>query len=179
MNELHPDWITHRLPTEADADDDGDVKVPYSIETLTKGPGYSYNYLHYSIAVPGQPWWSEEAAANASPAPAPSHPEPFDVRRFSTDARPFIRGNGFDGLELGENLEEANKFISWINARLSLLAPASAPTRKVVQIAIESPPTEDNHSYIYALCNDSTIHFHAPGTDAPWQQLPPIPQPEA
>jgi hypothetical protein len=69
MNELHPDWITHRLPTAADADGEGDVKVPYSIESLTKGPRYSYNYLHYSDAVPGQPWWSEKAAANASPAP--------------------------------------------------------------------------------------------------------------
>jgi len=133
MNELHPDWITHRLPTEVDADADGDVRIPLSVDAAMNSPersaaeiGWTRAHSHHGLIVPGQPWWSEEAAANASPASAP---------------------------------------------------PAPAPTRKVVQIAIESPPTEDNHSYIYALCNDSTIHFHAPGTDAPWQQLLPIPQP--
>jgi hypothetical protein len=123
----HPDWITDRLPTEADADSDGDVFLPEKPSALPGGDYSERVWQHWSLVVPGQPWWSEEAAANPTPASAP---------------------------------------------------PAPAPTRKVVQIAIESPPTEDNHSYIYALCNDGTIHFHAPGTDAPWRQLPPIPQPE-
>ena len=176
MNELHPDWITHRLPTAADAGDDGDVQIP---ETPNEPPSedLTCNWQHWSLVVPGQPWWSVKAAANASPAPAPFHPEPFDVRRFSTDARPFIRGNGFDGLELGENLEEANKFISWINARLSLLAPASAPTRKVVQIAV-TPNTPEKKTTLYALCSDSTIWWIS-DCSAFWTQIPPIPQPEA
>jgi hypothetical protein len=183
ISNIHPDWITNRLPTAADADDDGDVRIPLSVDAAMNGPehgvvGLYWTYSHHGLIVPGQPWWSEKAAANPTPAPAPSHPEPFVVRRYSTDARPFIRGNGFDGLELGEDLEEADKFISWINARLSLLAPASAPTRKVVQIAVESPATQGDYAYIYALCNDGTILFHGVGTDQPWRQLPPIPQPE-
>ena len=125
MTELHPDWITNRLPTKADADDDGDVQLPEVPKAL---PGdYIENiWQHWSLVVPGQPWWSEKAAANSTPPATP---------------------------------------------------PAPAPTRKVVQIAVESPAIEGNYAYIYALCDDSTIHFYAPGTDAPWQQLPPIPQP--
>ncbi len=71
MNELHLDWITHRLPTAADADDDGDVQLPEVPKAL---PGdYIENiWQHWSLVVPGQPWWSEKAAANASPAPAPA-----------------------------------------------------------------------------------------------------------
>jgi hypothetical protein len=72
----HPDWIIDRLPTAEDADGGGDVKVPYSIESLTKGPRCSYIYLHYSVAVPGQPWWSKKAAANPTPASAPPAPAP-------------------------------------------------------------------------------------------------------
>jgi hypothetical protein len=71
MNELHADWITHRLPTAADADDDGDVRLPEVPKAL---PGdYSENiWQHWSLVVPGQPWWSEKAATNPTPASAPA-----------------------------------------------------------------------------------------------------------
>ncbi len=129
---IHPDWITNRLPTAADADRDGDVRIPLSFDAAMNGPkhgigGLYWTFYHHGLIVPGQPWWSEKAAANPAP-PATS--------------------------------------------------PAPAPTRKVVQIAAESRPTERSYAYIYALCNDGTILFHGVGTDQPWRQLPPIPQPE-
>jgi hypothetical protein len=131
---IHPGWITNRLPAEADADADGDVRIPLSVDAAMSSPersaaeiGWTRAHSHHGLIVPGQPWWSEEAAANPAP-PATS--------------------------------------------------PAPAPTRKVVQIAVESPPTEGDYAYIYALCNDGTILFHGAGTDQPWRQLPPIPQPE-
>jgi hypothetical protein len=124
---LHPDWITNRLPTAADADHEGDGWLPEVPKALT-GDCSENSWQHWSLVVPGQPWWSEKAAANPTP-PATS--------------------------------------------------PAPAPTRKVVQIAVESPATEGDYAYIYALCNDGTILFHGVGTDQPWRQLPPIPQPEA
>jgi hypothetical protein len=69
MNE----WITDRLPTRADADADGDVRVRYE----TGGAPEDGVYVHYSVVVPGQPWWSRNAAARAAqptppPAPAPT-----------------------------------------------------------------------------------------------------------
>jgi hypothetical protein len=73
MNELHADWITDRLPTKADADRDGDVHIPQGIEGAEEGPDSGhFHYYHYSLIVPGQPWWSVKAAANPTPAPAPT-----------------------------------------------------------------------------------------------------------
>jgi hypothetical protein len=137
ISNLHSDWITHRLPTAADADDDGDVRIPLSVDAAMNCPKHSLTklslteldcaWVHHGLIVPGQPWWSKAAAANRTP-PATS--------------------------------------------------PAPAPARRVVQIAVESPATEGDYAYIYALCDDNTILFHGVGTDQPWRQLPPIPQPK-
>jgi len=67
------EWITDRLPTLADADADGEVRVRYE----TGGAPEDGVYVHYSVVVPGQPWWSRNAAArtgqpNLPPAPAPA-----------------------------------------------------------------------------------------------------------
>ena len=51
--------------------------------------------------------------------------EPFVVRHYICDDRPTIKGNGFDGLVVGDNREEADQFVAWVNARI-----ASPPQRK-------------------------------------------------
>jgi hypothetical protein len=44
------EWITDRLPTEADGDGNGDVRV-------RSRPGSSeYNFAHWSYVGPGAPW---------------------------------------------------------------------------------------------------------------------------
>lgn len=43
---------------------------------------------------------------------------PFVVRHYTDDERPSIKGNGFDGLEIGEDRQEAEEFIAWINKRI-------------------------------------------------------------
>jgi len=43
-------WITDRQPTEADADDDGDVKIP------TRPNSEAYQYMHWNRVGPGMPW---------------------------------------------------------------------------------------------------------------------------
>jgi formylglycine-generating enzyme required for sulfatase activity len=45
--------------------------------------------------------------------------EPFVVKHYSGDERPIIKGNGFDGLEVGQDREEAQAFADWVNARLA------------------------------------------------------------
>jgi hypothetical protein len=78
---LHPDWITDRLPTEADADSDGDVLIPQGIEGAEEGPDSGcFHYYHYSLIVPGQPWWSKKAAA-ANPTPPATSPAPAPTRK--------------------------------------------------------------------------------------------------
>lgn len=44
--------------------------------------------------------------------------EPFVVRHYTGDERPCIKGNGFDGLLVGEDREEAQAFVDWLNDRL-------------------------------------------------------------
>ena len=68
------DWITGRLPTAADADEDGDVRVCLE----PSGRSEDGIYVHYSKVVPGQPWWSPKAVAQPTPPPAPA-PAPTRV----------------------------------------------------------------------------------------------------
>ncbi len=68
-NDTMTEWITDRLPTRADADAEGEV-------TIRRGPEL-LGYMYWSCVVPGQPWWSRNAAARAAhptppPAPAPA-----------------------------------------------------------------------------------------------------------
>lgn len=39
----------------------------------------------------------------------------FAVKHYVGTERPIIKGNGFDGLEIGEDREEAEDFIRFIN----------------------------------------------------------------
>jgi hypothetical protein len=69
------EWITDRPPTEADADDDGEVIISW---TPGDTPEESCKWAKYSAVSPGQPWWSERAdyardyAARVTPPPAPA-----------------------------------------------------------------------------------------------------------
>ncbi len=41
--------------------------------------------------------------------------EEFIVKHYLSDERPSIKGNGFDGLEIGEERDDAEEFISYVN----------------------------------------------------------------
>jgi hypothetical protein len=45
--------------------------------------------------------------------------EPFVVKHYSADERPTLKGNGFDGLEIGEDREEAERFVAFVNAAVA------------------------------------------------------------
>lgn len=44
--------------------------------------------------------------------------EDFVVKHYTTEERPVIKGNGFDGLEVGTDREEAEIFIKWVNGHI-------------------------------------------------------------
>ncbi len=78
-NDTMTEWITDRLPTWQDADGDCEVQAPYRPDTEPEDGVY----VDYRVIVPGQPWWSRNAAARAAqqappPAPAPA-PAPTRV----------------------------------------------------------------------------------------------------
>jgi len=41
--------------------------------------------------------------------------EPFIVKHYTGDEFPSIKGNGFDGLRIGDDREEAEQFIAFVN----------------------------------------------------------------
>jgi hypothetical protein len=43
----------------------------------------------------------------------------FVVKHYTSEERPTIKGNGFDGLEVGEDREDAEEFVGWLNERFS------------------------------------------------------------
>lgn len=52
--------------------------------------------------------------------PGARHIEPFVVKHYAADERPTIKGNGFDGLEIGVDREDAEDFVKWLNERLGV-----------------------------------------------------------
>lgn len=56
--------------------------------------------------------------------------ERFYVKHYSSDDRPSIKGNGFDGLTLGEDRREAEEFIRWVNDLLDELTERRAEEKE-------------------------------------------------
>jgi hypothetical protein len=48
--------------------------------------------------------------------------EHFLVKHYTAEEGPVIKGNGFDGLRIGDDREEAEDFVKWVNARLDRIA---------------------------------------------------------
>jgi hypothetical protein len=62
-NSQMSEWITDRLPTEAEADSDGDVKV------LARRTSDNWSYCHWSWVGQGQPWMPLSAPIVQSSTP--------------------------------------------------------------------------------------------------------------
>lgn len=56
--------------------------------------------------------------------------EPFVVRFYTEDEGPILKGNGFDGCRIGEDREEAERVVSWINVRIAALEAENARLRE-------------------------------------------------
>lgn len=67
-------------------------------------------YLRVLTDTPTSPCGDEPLAAVA---------EPFSIKHYSADERPIIKGNGFDGLEIGRNRDEAMEFVAFVNALIT------------------------------------------------------------
>jgi hypothetical protein len=51
--------------------------------------------------------------------------EHFVVKHYVGDAHPSIKGNGFDGLTIGDKRVDAEEFVSWVNAVIDRAAKTS------------------------------------------------------
>jgi hypothetical protein len=165
------EWITHRLPTKADGDGEGDVRVPRDSE------GTAWWFQHYSLIVPGQPWWSHRIPERVEVEPAPA--------LVVAVGQQWRRRNGevvtITQLDPGTDFPICVGYGCWHRADGTICldhadhdlielvsGPAPAPTRKVVQIAAAE-------NDVCALCDDGTVWSYC----SDWAQLPAIPQPGA
>ena len=82
------------------------------------------------------------ATAAALDTLATPPPESFVVRHYASDDYPSIKGNGFDGLQVGEDRKEAEEFIAWVNKHCALAtAPPEPPTdEKLYEYWISTSP---------------------------------------
>jgi hypothetical protein len=65
-------WITHRQPTAADADGQGDVWLPRRIADPIDG---DTTFVNYRTVVLGQPWYSKHAPEMQDGEPTPTEPD--------------------------------------------------------------------------------------------------------
>jgi hypothetical protein len=71
--------------------------------------------------------------------------EPFIVKHYIGDEAPCIKGNGFDGLQVGTDREEAQEFIDFVNrvcAERDELA--SAAHRLLAELSTSDSETQVN-----------------------------------
>lgn len=61
---------------------------------------------------------------------------PFVVKHYIGERRPSIKGNGFDGLEVGANREDAEEFVAWVNAHI--IAPPQRQWVGLTDVEIKS-----------------------------------------
>jgi hypothetical protein len=66
--------------------------------------------------------------------------EPFIVKHYAATERPIIKGNGFDGLEVGQDREEAEEFVRWLNDALGVAAVCSDEAEE------RNKPDGENHA---------------------------------
>lgn len=52
--------------------------------------------------------------------------EPFVIKHYTSDERPTLKGNGFDGLEIGSTREEAEEFVAFVNRAIKKNASESS-----------------------------------------------------
>lgn len=56
--------------------------------------------------------------------------EKFIVKHYCGEEQPIVKGNGFDGLPIGESKEEAEEFISFINKLIDDVEQVKATERE-------------------------------------------------
>jgi hypothetical protein len=187
-------WFTNRLPTEADADEDGEVEVQSGLRA------HETAYFHWSMVKPGMAWThaiSWEGSSEPAPAAKPvlsvgqrwkrrdgevvkvdlydsNHrygaTHPFWAAGASYTADGIFRGDGkpASGFDLVELIEPATE-----------PEPATTPRRfaSISRTVWMDHGGSQCHT-LDAIADDGTAWWMVPG-ETEWQELPALPDREA
>ena len=96
--------------------------------------------------------------------------EPFVVKYYTDDRYPSIKGNGWDGLRVGDDRDEAEEFVKWLNGRLAAAQPARQGEQRkpLSKILAEARASETYRVESEALEREWQVEQ---GTDIPLEQL--------
>jgi hypothetical protein len=92
----------------------------------------------------------EDALRQAIEQSQKQEPVAFVVKHYVNDDRPSIKGNGFDGLEIGYTREEADEFIAWVNTHI-IASPQRQPLTDEEIAKIASTPCAVVGSYVHTF----------------------------
>lgn len=100
---------------------------------------------------------------NARAAHEPRAVDPFVVKHYASDERPSIKGNGFDGLEIGQDRQDAEEFVAWVNAQIGATQPPlhSEGTQEAERWIpyLEAEPKSEPYLSIASALRD-LVQFH-------------------
>ena len=172
------DWITDRRPTEADGDEDGDVRARYHPD----GDGYSF--LHWSHVGEATPWkhcanWQLPTAA---PEPTPTKPALAVGQRWRRRDGEVVTVycTGGDGFLVGELSYDPNGTAPFPGTgpkpEFDLIELLPTPTPR--KFASLTRTVTDFGHIIDAIDDDGVAWWMITSPDGPepeWHQLTPLP----
>ena len=103
-------WITHRQPTAADADCEGDVWLPRKIADPIEG---HTTFVNYRTVALGQPWYSKHAPEMQDAQPTPAEPD----RIAALEQRVAELEERFAGLRTATATAPAPPAVCWLAHR--------------------------------------------------------------
>lgn len=174
-------WITDRLPTKADADEDGDVCVRNRPEAVPSGPPY----FHWSMVLPGMTWCHTDIwEASAKPALAAGQRwrrrdgEVVTITEHDTindNDYPFCAGDHWYHADGTSCIDDSGVDL------VELIEPAAEPEtvttpRRFVSISRTvwmNQGVSQCHT-IDAVADDGTAWWKVPG-ETEWQEMPALP----
>jgi hypothetical protein len=74
--------------------------------------------------------------------------ERFIVKHYTDDPHPTLKGNGFDGLVIGDYREEAEKFITFVNHKLDRIEELEAQLADLSKLELKLRLSDRNNYYV-------------------------------
>lgn len=176
MGRIGINWVTDRLPTDADSDEDGDVMV------RCRPDSDDWNWVHWEdVCWPGTPWASPpDEKANSVNAVT----ESSDLAAFGDWWDRYTTGINAKALPaFYQHIIRSTAQIAWSNAALNArrypvpvevnFREADDGTRHFVSI---TRTIDINGEHILdAIANDGTAWWNRPSEGTNWVQITPLP----
>jgi len=171
------EWITNRLPTEADADDDGDVTVQNRPETEPSAG----SYFNWKMVVPGMAWThSDFWVEPQKPALAVGQQwrrrdgVVVTISRYDVSHDLFYAGGHWHRVDGSSCINHSDADLVELIEPAAELEPAHMPRRFVSISRTDWTAEESDGHTLDAIADDGTAWWKH-SYQSQWTQHPPLP----